>query len=501
MFDRYNWWSFDSFFEITLGFGSLTFTQAKVIDIAWDVLVGRFGQAVMAHISWNVFADYVATSMAKRPTSYTTFWIVYLQREPSPSALLQLVREFSHEGMLNSKLAMGFIVTTIAFLISFPTFASAMSGYTPASRAYIRRNDSSFVSFRELRETSYVIHDGSRIGLTDDYAVPLDEGDVQELLSKYDPTIRRDGRANVSSYVSKYGFNGLANVETEWMSKKVDPPALNITGFYFRLHDDPQVKHPQCYGYDWVDPQTGQNPYRNPENRAYQDSRGDLYTLDYVKANGVCHPVTEPCERGDVTANDKCTVHTFLWGFSFIQTFILTVLALLWSCGLYVMWLKSHLQLPFQGSRETPCGWRALMHLGETMRAELDRLGIDPNRLTDKELKKRIRNKLQGGPISFHEPLQNPEAGFWNTFRSWIKHGKWWLAAFTVTTALAVPLTILLYHRYPLASFLFCGLSVGLFWSMALGRTPASRFTFAGIGLAVGLGLGAIAHTQIDVWL
>src|SRR3569833_514602 len=34
----YDVWSISGFFQITMGFGALTFTQAKVIDVIWDVV-------------------------------------------------------------------------------------------------------------------------------------------------------------------------------------------------------------------------------------------------------------------------------------------------------------------------------------------------------------------------------------------------------------------------------------------------------------------------------
>lgn len=34
----YDWWAPRGFFQITLAFGYLTFTQAKVIDIVWDIV-------------------------------------------------------------------------------------------------------------------------------------------------------------------------------------------------------------------------------------------------------------------------------------------------------------------------------------------------------------------------------------------------------------------------------------------------------------------------------
>jgi hypothetical protein len=36
--DKYQYWSNAGFFQITLGAGSLTFTQAKAIDVIWDIV-------------------------------------------------------------------------------------------------------------------------------------------------------------------------------------------------------------------------------------------------------------------------------------------------------------------------------------------------------------------------------------------------------------------------------------------------------------------------------
>ncbi|KAJ9131816.1 hypothetical protein NKR23_g11557 [Pleurostoma richardsiae] len=65
----YNLWSASGFFQITLGFGSLSFTAAKVIDIMWDITVGRLGQSALVYVSWRVFSDYFATAMTAAPVT------------------------------------------------------------------------------------------------------------------------------------------------------------------------------------------------------------------------------------------------------------------------------------------------------------------------------------------------------------------------------------------------------------------------------------------------
>lgn len=41
LFAAYDIWATSGFFQITLGFGSLSFTQAKAIDVIWDIVSER----------------------------------------------------------------------------------------------------------------------------------------------------------------------------------------------------------------------------------------------------------------------------------------------------------------------------------------------------------------------------------------------------------------------------------------------------------------------------
>jgi hypothetical protein len=97
---------------------------------------------------------------------------------------------------------MTFMSLTMLFVISIPTLTNSMTGYTPTFKAFVRTEDpitrpsqfspnvtviaeggalapasgSSLTLFRSFQETLYVIHDGSRVGLADDYAVPVPNG-------------------------------------------------------------------------------------------------------------------------------------------------------------------------------------------------------------------------------------------------------------------------------------------------------------------------------------
>jgi hypothetical protein len=69
-------------------------------------------------------------------------------------------------GRLRSKSYTIFMLLGIAFAACWPTFASAMTGYTSANKAYIQDGESgSIIPFSDLRRVAYVIHDGDRVAL------------------------------------------------------------------------------------------------------------------------------------------------------------------------------------------------------------------------------------------------------------------------------------------------------------------------------------------------
>ncbi|KAK0653027.1 hypothetical protein B0T16DRAFT_110220 [Cercophora newfieldiana] len=549
----YRWWSMADFFEITMGFKSLSFTQAKVVDIVSGMVLGRLAQALAGYVSWRVFADYLTTSMAAKPATYTTFWVVFLHREPSLAAGLRLLREFFRGGALNSKVAMAFMSWTFLFVLSIPTLANSMTGYGPVSAAFIRTPDikhdsnssdnaqpsnwlslrSSLTRFYNFRETMYLIHDGARVGLTNDFPIsfPLqmvhfagssghsafEYSDGEPLLNMGDrnweckPCIASQKgdidcmRANVSSYVQTYGFNGVSgDVSSTFMGIELPAPVLNISVMFIpgnRIYGsgkslrsgkswydlwEPNSSFPdECFGRDWTDPRTGEKPAQDRRNRYYQDPLDRAYSLDVIEGVGTCQPVAVRCEGSD---DDLCTIQQYLWGFSYVQLFLNLLLYFIWTIGLYIMWLKSAVQLPLKGSPEVPRGWRALIHLGETIRRDLDRRGIDPDKLTDRQLKTEIRKQLHGGSVTFDKMLKAPGFGFWRTFQSWRRRGgnrrffQWSMA----TAGTAVLFNILGWaikdYQFGLvavvAGYVLSFAFMGLLWSMALGNNTTSKTMF-----------------------
>ncbi|EOA92323.1 uncharacterized protein SETTUDRAFT_85189 [Exserohilum turcica Et28A] len=170
--EDWSYWSRTGFFQITLSFGDMSFDKAKLIDVIWDMVVGRGGQVLIALCSWHVFGLYVTTSMETAPITYHSYRAVFLETSPSFWSTLFLARDFIWLKSLHSKMAMFFMIFTMVFTLCFPTFASAMTGYTSIVQAYVLdRQNANWIRFDTFAQVIYVVDDGNRIGQTEPYYV------------------------------------------------------------------------------------------------------------------------------------------------------------------------------------------------------------------------------------------------------------------------------------------------------------------------------------------
>ena len=100
-------------------------------------MIGRVGQIFLSLISCFVVAQYITASMTVLPVSYATYSTVYFRLGPNISSIFTLLREFIFYRALNSKVAMIWMTLSATFIVLFPTWVSAMSGYDSYRGAYV----------------------------------------------------------------------------------------------------------------------------------------------------------------------------------------------------------------------------------------------------------------------------------------------------------------------------------------------------------------------------
>ncbi|KAI0889345.1 uncharacterized protein GGS22DRAFT_153679 [Annulohypoxylon maeteangense] len=382
---EYNAWAMSGFFKINLGFGNLTFTEAKVVDIFWDIIIGRGLQASMAFMSWHVFTIYVTTLMEFTPVTYAVFFTVFLQNEPTLYSTFSIVRAFISQRRLRSRIAMVFMIWSMSFLMVWPTIVGAMTGYTTVIEALVLDYKGHYIPFKEFQPIAYVIHDGWRVNLTANYIVSLygsgktaeKEPIVNFLHNSFcgacvfgtisDSGVDCSIQEEASNYVSKYGFFGLNHTASTFGRIEIPSPVLNISAFYI---------NPVGEFY-------GSSQFGNLSNAAFVYSN-QTYPLTYVIENGSCQP----------------TVNRLKWGFSFIQVFFALLFLTVWTIGTSILWHEARSNLCLLSQAVVPKGWRPILILAENMKKEMGRAGLDACSLTGQELEDEIKTRLKGGSVT-----------------------------------------------------------------------------------------------------
>ncbi|RYN99605.1 hypothetical protein AA0120_g1957 [Alternaria tenuissima] len=398
---KFRFFSKSGFFQITLGFGHMNFTEVKTIDIAWDILVGRGGQALVAYISWRVFAQYVTTSMEVTPVTFGTYRTIFLPNGGLLVSTLCMIRDFVRRHGLHSKIAMVFMVCTMTFTFVYPTIASAMTGYSANVDAFIQTTGGEYVPFNAFSFAYFVIHDGSRIGLEDDH-IALD----------------KDPEKSNYQYAAEYGFNRGDKINSTFGGQLLPPPTLNISA-------PSLVRTTEYEDYSYASYEDRLFRVTNDPSQMLWAYDNKTYDFKYLQGNGKCQAALD-----------------YKWGFSYIQLFIMVIFHIVWTLGLFTMWIRACMVMKKRGrGREDVAGEnKAVFELAAAMREQMNEPtkeeGDDVSALTEAKLRRRITKDLRGGSISYTTPIlpNGDRSEKWNAM-AWMKSHKLSIIAMIVCVA------------------------------------------------------------------
>jgi hypothetical protein len=157
-------WDGSGLFQITLTWGHLTFSQAKALDVVWDIVVGRGGQFILLYVTFKVFAMTLSRTMETEPVSYGTFESMAFTSPTFVSPFI-LIRDFVTNKGLRARVAVGWTIIASFYVLAFPTLNDTVSGYSTNMEAFLEDNSGILVPWSNYTEVQFVIHDGERIGL------------------------------------------------------------------------------------------------------------------------------------------------------------------------------------------------------------------------------------------------------------------------------------------------------------------------------------------------
>ena len=98
---NYNqYWDPSLFLSVTLGCGDLQYTSARVIDIFWDLVVGRGGQAVLALLAYPVVRRSLRVQMERGSVHFKVFAALAFEKISS-AALWATIRDFAQRSKIS----------------------------------------------------------------------------------------------------------------------------------------------------------------------------------------------------------------------------------------------------------------------------------------------------------------------------------------------------------------------------------------------------------------
>ncbi|EXJ55471.1 hypothetical protein A1O7_08398 [Cladophialophora yegresii CBS 114405] len=446
-FQDYDIWELSGLFQITLGFGNFSFSTAKIIDVGWDIILGRGGQALLAAIAFAVYSKALVRSMESSPVSYGTFEAVTLQ-SGSLTANFKLARDLLKNKTAQARAAVVWMITSACFVLAFPTILSAMTGYSVNIGSFVQVDDGNLVQYSNFTLIRYIVHDAHRIDQTlgKDYKVTTGRtpyGDISQLgESSYSDyctstawphedmhgaldwgyTARVpmcDFYWHVSEYAYHYGFLGEVQAGTTFNYSgrlvNLTTPSLTITPIFWK-QDWISVESSNGsdwwywpFGYYWKSAD-GDEPFHNFTDPIFTNGEY-TYKLDELNVRGRCQPAGQ----------------SYKWGFSFLALFSSLIVFLVWCVGMYALWLDAFLHSRFDRVGRSMGLQRAVLDLAYCMQRDVDEAGRDM--LSNAELHSSIRQDLKGGRITYEmlEPKLLPlcRAAEWRLKWRLAWRGKW----------------------------------------------------------------------------
>lgn len=164
-------------FGINYSIGVLSFTTAKWIDVAFDVVIGHGGQALLCWVSYRAILDTLVYIMESDSVTYELY-ITLTMSGSTVLTLLALLRRMWTTWEHRGRMTLIFLATV--YVLIFPTLMAAMTGYSTRAEGWFILNDGNLVThatFLAEQQTAQIILDGSRIGLQDNATFTTEQWD------------------------------------------------------------------------------------------------------------------------------------------------------------------------------------------------------------------------------------------------------------------------------------------------------------------------------------
>jgi hypothetical protein len=394
-------WDPSGFFYINVSWGKMAFSNAKCIDVVWDIVIGHGGQALLAWVTFHVSAQYLALAIREAPVSYNTFESLAFV-PPSVTRTWRLAGDLLTNRGWRARLTIVWIVWSSLFVLSFSSLITAMSGYASNLEAAMPNHDGDSVLWSNFVTVQFTIRDAERFGHIGPLFITMGDECVQEGFLDHDDDdsdpysgggsrrttrSRRDNDAgegkipwdyvpanctnfwHIVQYVHTFGLlgsnNTASNLTLDGVEHQLQSPTLDIITSYSPTSLSTLAAYLEDFeSFDPPSPRSLASVSDITDNTRWVYDN-ETYPLSYVLDNASCQ---------------WSKLHN--WGFSFLFLFITSLLLAIWSVGTYLLWLYTHLHstLPREppGHNATGGIFRSSWTLAEAMKRDFGPGAVTP---------------------------------------------------------------------------------------------------------------------------
>lgn len=129
-----NLWARNLYLTLTITFGrnsSWSYTHVRIIDLIWDIAIGRGGQMILVWVAYRVFHESITALMEKGPIAYGTYSTIAFG-SGSFSSIFTISRTLFDKKLRSSlravKVYVSMVLATL-YIICMPSLFSATTGY------------------------------------------------------------------------------------------------------------------------------------------------------------------------------------------------------------------------------------------------------------------------------------------------------------------------------------------------------------------------------------
>lgn len=332
---------FAEILNVDIPFGTFSFGMAKFIDLLWDIIVSRGGQALLAWITYQVHTAALMRIMESKMVTYDLYltmtfsWSSIWSIKPMMAAIVKKL------GWRNKTLFAWLIISTL-WVVVWPTITNAMTGYVAENDVLILlQNGSGYANCSDLVKMDNLVF---------------------EIVGKYTNTsIKYDWKGPL---ITSWGMPTLWQQLENGKSIILTPKARSLT-----------------YTIDVIESQSLAGISASPENfrGPIPENNGsgtiEVYEVTYFPLFYFENATYDGIYLSNPSINNEVYVAkgSYQWGFSMSVTLYFAILNGLWVIGTYAVWVHMNRKGEMCSKGRRMGKYRAAVDMAEAMTNELGR--------------------------------------------------------------------------------------------------------------------------------